>query len=392
VSIGFVIIVYSWRSKEIKKSNEELKKRVEIKTQQLSNQSKVLLSSNRQLQKLLAVRQHVISEMAEQAQQPIKDIQLNLQKKGSLTNLALANQCEHSLLLLDQLTRVQPFIDIQKNQRTNQVLSPLLNAAIKSWKDEFDVKGVDLLLEDKSQGCSLFVQPILIDAIFNNILFNLLKRSDFGQQVNVFIQSDQDKVKIYFNSQGRQISAEELEDLRCVDLSQTIEVINEVLGLLSVKLLTIQNGGTFEVLKNNNGSNELVLTWPVVQDIIRYKAELVKEQELDEEFDNHQKWLTDVYSLVENNYKDPAFGTSCAAKHLFISERNLQRKFKQLTHKSFMEFVIDMRLESACELLISGSKVSNAAFDSGFNDASYFSKRFKRHYGLSPTQFITENE
>ena len=57
-----------------------------------------------------------------------------------------------------------------------------------------------------------------------------------------------------------------------------------------------------------------------------------------------------------------------------------------------MEYVTEIRLEKACEMLISGNKVANAAFESGFNDPSYFSKRFKRHYGLSPTQFVSENE
>ena len=105
-----------------------------------------------------------------------------------------------------------------------------------------------------------------------------------------------------------------------------------------------------------------------------------------------QEWLIGVYQVVEGNYHDSAFGTRAVAKTLFISERNFQRKFKTITQRSFMEYLIEVKLEKACELLISGSKVADAAFDSGFNDPSYFSKRFKRHYGLSPTQFVTENE
>lgn len=388
-----VISIYFWRLKEIKKSNEQLKKRVERKTLQLSNQGKVLISSNRQLQKLLTVRQHVISEMAEQAEQPIREIQSNLQKKGSLTNLLLSNQCEYSLTLLKQLTNIEPFVMLQKNNRTNQVFTPLLRAAVKSWKDEYHTKGVELYLDDNSTSCSVFVQPLLIDAIFNNLLFNLLKRSQFGDQVTIRIDCHDQRVSAYFLSEGDNISDDELEELKRVDLTEVIEVLNQALGLSSVKQLTVQNGGHFEITKNILGENELALSWPIASDILSDKTKGIKpEGSARVEKDTQQEWLIGVYQVVEDNYHDSAFGTRAVAKTLFISERNFQRKFKTITQRSFMEYLIEVKLEKACELLISGSKVADAAFDSGFNDPSYFSKRFKRHYGLSPTQFVTENE
>ena len=387
-----VISLYFWRSKEIKKSNEQLKKRVERKTMQLSNQGKALISSNHQLQKLLTVRQHVISEMAEQAEQPIREIQSNLQKKGTLTNLLLANQCEYSLTLLKQLTNIEPFVMLQKNNRTNQVFTPLLRAAVKSWKDEYHMKGVELYLDDNSTNCSIFVQPLLIDAIFNNLLFNLLKRSQFGEQVTICIGCDEQRVTAYFLSEGDNISDDELDELKRVDLTEIIEVLNQALGLSSVKRLTVQNGGHFEITKNKLGENELVLSWPIASDILSDKAKYIKpDGNISAEENTQQQWLIGVYQIVEENYHDPAFGTRAVAKALFISERNFQRKFKKITQRSFMEYLIEVKLEKACELLISGSKVADAAFDSGFNDPSYFSRRFKRHYGLSPTQFVTEN-
>ncbi|WP_023603832.1 AraC family transcriptional regulator [Aliivibrio logei] len=391
--VSIVITIYYWRSKEIKRSNENLRKSVGVKTKQLSNQGKVLTSSNRQLQKLLTVRQHVIAEMAEQAQQPIKDIQVNLYKKGSLTNLSLANQCEYSLQLLQQLTQLESFADLQKNRRMNQVLQPLLTAAIKSWKDEFHSKGVELILCDDSKGCSIFVEPLFIDTIFNNMLFNLLKRSDFGQQVEIVLFHDNGEIHVQFLSSGEVINDNELDELKRIDLSQHLQIMSQVaLGLSSVKLLTIQNGGHFVLVKNEAGNGEIKLSWPVAVDALVERPEKFNYKIDNDKDDNQQQWLIDVYRLVEQSYGDPTFGTSAAAKLLYTSERNLQRKFKQITQRSFMEYVTEIRLEKACEMLISGNKVANAAFESGFNDPSYFSKRFKRHYGLSPTQFVSENE
>nr|WP_181388342.1 AraC family transcriptional regulator [Vibrio albus] len=99
-------------------------------------------------------------------------------------------------------------------------------------------------------------------------------------------------------------------------------------------------------------------------------------------------WLEKVHSLINQEYRNPDFGTSLAAKRLYVSERSLQRKFKSLTGMTFTEQLYKIRLEKACERLLSGDKISDAAFDTGFNDASYFSQRFKNYYGISPSTFI----
>ena len=99
-------------------------------------------------------------------------------------------------------------------------------------------------------------------------------------------------------------------------------------------------------------------------------------------------WLLKVYALIEKEYMHPEFGTSLASRSLFVSERSLQRKFKSLTGRTFTEYLHKVRLEKACELLLSGEKISDVAFDTGFNDPSYFSQRFKNYFGISPSKFI----
>lgn len=99
-------------------------------------------------------------------------------------------------------------------------------------------------------------------------------------------------------------------------------------------------------------------------------------------------WLEKVYDLIREEYINPEFSTSQAAKRLYVSERSLQRKFKSMTGMTFTEQLFKVRLEKACERLLSGDKISDVAFDTGFNDASYFSQRFKSYYGISPSAFI----
>nr|WP_237665885.1 MULTISPECIES: helix-turn-helix transcriptional regulator [unclassified Vibrio] len=76
---------------------------------------------------------------------------------------------------------------------------------------------------------------------------------------------------------------------------------------------------------------------------------------------------------------------------MYVSERSLQRRFKNATGKTFKEYLTEYRLDQACRLLINGEKVSQVAFLCGFNDPSYFSQRFKSHFGLSPSQFAEDD-
>nr|WP_289847775.1 helix-turn-helix transcriptional regulator [Vibrio hepatarius] len=73
---------------------------------------------------------------------------------------------------------------------------------------------------------------------------------------------------------------------------------------------------------------------------------------------------------------------------MYMSERSLQRRFKLATERTFTDYLTEIRLDYACRHLLAGQKVSDVAFECGFNDPSYFSQRFKHRFGVSPTQFV----
>lgn len=62
--------------------------------------------------------------------------------------------------------------------------------------------------------------------------------------------------------------------------------------------------------------------------------------------------------------------------------------FKQQTGVSCTEFVIQVRLNKASELLINTShSILDIATDVGFNNLSNFNRQFKRYYQLTPSQY-----
>ncbi|MDX8493022.1 helix-turn-helix domain-containing protein [Mesorhizobium sp. VK22B] len=80
-------------------------------------------------------------------------------------------------------------------------------------------------------------------------------------------------------------------------------------------------------------------------------------------------------------------GKGIAAAH-GISERYLQRLFEE-DGTTLTTFVLDARLELAHRLLSDPAQavrsVSAIAVDAGFNDISYFNRRFRSRYGCTPS-------
>jgi AraC-like DNA-binding protein len=77
------------------------------------------------------------------------------------------------------------------------------------------------------------------------------------------------------------------------------------------------------------------------------------------------------------------------AASLNVTPRYIQRLF-EADGTTFSEFLIGQRLARAhrqlCEPLSSPTAISTIAYDVGFGDLSYFNRRFRRQYGLTPRE------
>lgn len=71
-----------------------------------------------------------------------------------------------------------------------------------------------------------------------------------------------------------------------------------------------------------------------------------------------------------------------------ISVRSLNRNFKKATGKSPMQYLQQMRIDNAKELLKSTNlSISEVAYSVGYPDSSYFSALFKKQISLSPKEY-----
>lgn len=65
-----------------------------------------------------------------------------------------------------------------------------------------------------------------------------------------------------------------------------------------------------------------------------------------------------------------------------------KRKFKETFNESPTKYITTKRLEKAASLLrLEGSRISEVAYDCGFNSISSFNRTFKKQYGKTPSEF-----
>ncbi len=75
------------------------------------------------------------------------------------------------------------------------------------------------------------------------------------------------------------------------------------------------------------------------------------------------------------------------AEKLYVSSSYLSRLFKLNTGKSFSYYVTERKMILARELLLGGRKVQDTAVRVGYRDLSYFTKVFRKHWGVTPGEF-----
>jgi PAS domain S-box-containing protein len=72
----------------------------------------------------------------------------------------------------------------------------------------------------------------------------------------------------------------------------------------------------------------------------------------------------------------------------FLSISQFDRKFKSVFHLTPQQFLLRVRLKSACQMLTSTDRsIAHVALRAGFYDQSYFTKHFFRQMGMTPTAF-----
>ncbi|MEN7547412.1 two-component regulator propeller domain-containing protein [Rapidithrix thailandica] len=104
-------------------------------------------------------------------------------------------------------------------------------------------------------------------------------------------------------------------------------------------------------------------------------------------------FLKKAVSLVEDHLCNEDFDIATMGKELGTSRTQLYRKIKEQTGKTVSEFIKEIKLKHACQLLENTElSISEVAFQSGFKSLSHFSRTFQNSYGVSPSEYASQHQ
>ena len=106
-----------------------------------------------------------------------------------------------------------------------------------------------------------------------------------------------------------------------------------------------------------------------------------------------EAFLDKTTKIVMDNISDPDFSLEDIIKLLGIGRSQFYRKISSITGQNPSNFIRTIRLKYASEMLLTQKySVKELTHLCGFNSSAYFTKTFKELFGMTPTQFVEQNQ
>lgn len=109
--------------------------------------------------------------------------------------------------------------------------------------------------------------------------------------------------------------------------------------------------------------------------------------------DKDAEFVSSVIDLIETHLFTSALNVSLLCQELNMGKTLLSAKIKGITGHSPGEFIEVIRLKKAASMLqAENMNISEIAYNLGFSSPKYFTIRFKKLFGKTPTAYMQENE
>ena len=117
-------------------------------------------------------------------------------------------------------------------------------------------------------------------------------------------------------------------------------------------------------------------------------SSLILQEEDDEAYSKNITFLQQITDIIFREMQNSDFFPEGLAKEMFITTTHLNRRIKAATGMNTMNYVNNVKLNRAKKLLVTTQRaIGDIAMECGFNDFSYFSRSFKKEFGMTPSQY-----
>lgn len=199
--------------------------------------------------------------------------------------------------------------------------------------------------------------------------------------------------------------------LKAIDYDAINDIVNEIISALYDSLESNIQNYSRDLLLLSNFLTEIVTDFYIddidsIFDGSELYTELRRLETLDRIGPYIESFLIKILATLKNKQKDSnSLYVSKAIEYinenidndvslhnvadaLYISSNYLSRIFKQETGESFINYVIELKMNKAKTLLEGNTKkIYEIASDLNYKDVDYFSKTFKKVYGITPSEY-----
>lgn len=131
--------------------------------------------------------------------------------------------------------------------------------------------------------------------------------------------------------------------------------------------------------------NSVLLTQ--IKVLLRREGLILKEEQKKED-KRQSQLIRNVHEIIQRHLGNPELNVELIARALSISSPSLYRNWKKENQESINKTITRLRFEEALKLIEEGFSISEVSYSVGFNHLSYFSKAFKKAYGVSPQEYV----
>ncbi|MBA4701393.1 MAG: helix-turn-helix transcriptional regulator [Ruminococcus sp.] len=103
----------------------------------------------------------------------------------------------------------------------------------------------------------------------------------------------------------------------------------------------------------------------------------------------HKNYVVNQIIQYFNKHYSEKISLDQIAQNMYLSTLYISKLFKSETGDTPINYLIQLRMEKARKLMETepASSIQSIASQVGYEDAYYFSKLFKKHFGVSPSKY-----
>ncbi|MEW7290060.1 AraC family transcriptional regulator [Aquimarina sp. 2304DJ70-9] len=145
----------------------------------------------------------------------------------------------------------------------------------------------------------------------------------------------------------------------------------------------------FMLLKHKNRLDRLMIFLQVLKLLSKATIKTISSSITKNNYtDNEGKRMANVFQFVMNGFYGD-ISLQEVSNIANMTPNAFCRYFKQRTNKTFFQFLTEVRIENACQIISKEPDITiaEASYSSGFKNVSNFNRKFKKIKGVTPSKF-----